>query len=118
MKSLINNIKARWHLGCWLTTESEDSEVTELFLAILDKPWKHVYVSYYGIEITTSNNETLHFWNANKYYGWASKGSISGSRKTLYWNNKRPSMYAMYLMVKRLEQWTVNEKPRLISVLQ
>lgn len=90
MKSLINNVIARWHLGCWMTNNSEDPRVTKLFLAILDKPWKSIATGSHYTKIVTRDGETIEFWNANKYYSWASNGCIRSSLGISRWDGGRP----------------------------
>lgn len=114
---MINNIIARFKLGCFMTSCDSSSEVTELFEAILAKQWNSVRVDHYCVEITTVDDEVLSYWNANQYYAYASKGSIRSNGNVLFWEDEMPSMATMWSMVKALRQWETKNKPRLSSVL-
>jgi hypothetical protein len=103
LKSLINNIRARWKLKLLSRLYIEDNAVTNLFMIFINKQWKCISTSIHDIIIITVDDEVISFRIGIKYSSWASSGFVKTKRGVNYWNESMPSVYAMYLMLKRLD---------------
>ena len=65
--------------------------------------------SGYWVKIVTSNNKTVEFWNANRFYGWFSKGTIRYNDMTIKWDNEMPDTKYLVKLHRKLKGWLENE---------
>lgn len=112
---MFNNVIARVKLGCWMTNYESSEDITELFNAVLGKPWKSVTEYSHETRIVTEDNETIIFWTSNKYYAYANSGRVSNGVTEILWNGVMPETHTMMLMVNKVKQW---KKPKLSSLIQ
>lgn len=77
--------------------------LSKLFMEFAAAPDLHICrQESHHIVVACSKGE-LRFWSANRYYAWASEGSLTAAGKTVAWQDEMPSRYAVRAMRKAIE---------------
>ena len=104
---MFDNLKARIKLGIFLRVYPENTTVTKFFELILSKEWTTVHVGAYEATIV-GDGFTFTFWVANKYYGYASDGTLNVAGETTAWDSCVPSTSVMYKMMNAMADFQYN----------
>ena len=104
---MFDNLRARIKLGIFIRVYPENTTVTKFFELILSKQWDTVYVGAFEATIK-GDGFTLTFWVANKYYGYASDGTLNVAGETTAWDSCVPSTSVMYKMMKAIAYFQYN----------
>jgi len=78
--------------------------LSRLFLEFAEAPDLQISEKdYYNVTVVCSKG-TLRFWDANRFYAWASSGSFAANGRTVHWRNEMPSRYAARAMYQALDR--------------
>ena len=76
--------------------------LSRLFLEFESAPDLQILENDYHNVTVVCSKGTLHFWDSNRFYAWASSGSLTANGRTVHWSDEMPSRYAVRAMYQAL----------------
>jgi hypothetical protein len=82
--------------------------------ALLDKGFKYgirelEYPDRFYIRIIFGNGSDFEMWNANRYYGWLSNGTMTANGYTYKWNGARPKKKTIRKLIREIRKFSINK---------
>jgi hypothetical protein len=91
----------------WGRLHRQSNLISAIFEEVLQSEWKEIKITRFHVIIITVDGAVLNFWNSNKYYAWADRGTYTKNEKETSWEEEMPSGKMLVAMKKAIEERTL-----------